>query len=39
MRRLSVIDELEATVEANPTRAEHLRQSISNKAFSGALAC
>jgi type I restriction enzyme S subunit len=37
-RRLSVIDELEATVEANFTRADRLRQSILNKAFSGALA-
>ncbi|MEQ1795334.1 MAG: restriction endonuclease subunit S [Nitrospira sp.] len=34
-RRLSVIDELEATVEANLTRAERLRQSILSQAFSG----
>lgn len=37
-RRLSVIDELEATVEANLTRADRLRQSILAKAFSGCLA-
>lgn len=36
-RRLSVIDELEATVEANLTRADRLRQSILNQAFSGRL--
>jgi len=36
-RRLSVIDELEATVEANLTRADRLRQSILSEAFSGRL--
>ncbi len=36
-RRLSVIDELEATVEANLTRADRLRQSILQRAFSGKL--
>ena len=36
-RRLSVIDELEATVEANLTRAERLRQSILSSAFAGEL--
>ena len=36
-RRLSVIDELEATAEANLTRAERLRQSILGRAFSGEL--
>ena len=36
-RRLSVIDELEATVEANLTRADRLRQSILKDAFSGNL--
>jgi type I restriction enzyme S subunit len=36
-RRLSVIDELESTVEANLTRADRLRQSILSKAFSGNL--
>ncbi|MEK7760795.1 MAG: restriction endonuclease subunit S [Nitrospirota bacterium] len=34
-RRLSVIEELEAIVEANLTRADRLRQSILNQAFSG----
>ena len=34
-RRLSVIDELEATVKANLTRADRLRQSILASAFSG----
>ena len=38
-RRLSVIDELEAAVEANLTRADRLRQSILAHAFSGNLAC
>ncbi len=37
-RRFSVIEELEATVEANLTRADRLRQSILTKAFSGCLA-
>ena len=37
-RRLSVIDEVEAAVEANLTRADRLRQSILQKAFSGELA-
>ncbi len=36
-RRLSVIDELEAAVEANLTRADRLRQSILQRAFSGKL--
>lgn len=36
-RRLSVIDELESTVEANLTRAERLRQATLQKAFSGKL--
>ncbi|NGZ96977.1 MAG: hypothetical protein CV089_12815 [Nitrospira sp. WS110] len=38
-RRLSVIDELEATVELNLTRADRLRQSILACAFSGQLTC
>jgi type I restriction enzyme S subunit len=36
-RRLSVIAKLEATVEANLTRADRLRQSILSQAFSGKL--
>jgi type I restriction enzyme S subunit len=36
-RRLSIIDELEATVEANLTRADRLRQSVLSQAFSGRL--
>ena len=36
-RRLSVIEELEAAVEANLTRADHLRQAILQRAFSGRL--
>ena len=36
-RRLSVIEALEATVEANLTRASRLRQSILSTAFSGRL--
>lgn len=36
-RRLSVIEELEATVEANLTRAERLRQAILMRAFAGKL--
>ena len=36
-RRLSVIDELEAAVEANLIRADRLRQSILSQAFSGRL--
>ena len=36
-RRLSIIDELETTVEANLTRADCLRQSILSTAFSGRL--
>jgi len=36
-RRLSVIDELEATVEANLTRADTLHQSVLKKAFAGEL--
>ena len=37
-RRLSVIDELEATIEANLKRADRLRQSILKRAFEGKLA-
>ncbi len=37
-RRLSVIDELEAAVEGNLTRADRLRQSILQRAFCGELA-
>ena len=36
-RRLSVIEELESTVEANLTRADRLRQSVLGQAFSGKL--
>ena len=36
-RRLSVIEELEAAVEANLTRADRLRQSILSEAFCGKL--
>ncbi len=36
-RRLSVIDELEAAVEANLMRADRLRQAILSQAFSGKL--
>ena len=36
-RRLSVIQQTEAAVEANLTRAERLRQSILKRAFSGSL--
>jgi type I restriction enzyme S subunit len=36
-RRLSVIDELEAAVDANLTRADRLRQSILARSFSGRL--
>jgi type I restriction enzyme S subunit len=36
-RRLSVIEEIEASVEANLTRADCLRQSILSNAFSGKL--
>ena len=36
-RRLSVIQQTEASVEANLTRAERLRQSILKQAFSGKL--
>jgi len=36
-RRLSVIDELEAAVEANLTRTDRLRQSVLQQAFSGGL--
>lgn len=36
-RRLSVIEELEAAVEANLTRADRLRQAVLSKAFVGAL--
>ncbi len=37
-RRLSVVDELEAAVEANLKRAERLRQAILKRAFEGRLA-
>ena len=36
-RRLSVIQQADATVQANLTRAERLRQSILKQAFSGNL--
>jgi type I restriction enzyme, S subunit len=36
-RHLSVIDELEANIEANRTRADRLRQSILSNAFTGKL--
>jgi type I restriction enzyme, S subunit len=36
-RRLSVIDELEATIEANLTRADRMRQAVLSQAFSGHL--
>ena len=36
-RRLSLIEELEAAVEANLTRAARLRQSVLSSAFSGKL--
>ena len=36
-RRLSVVQELEAVVSANLKRANRLRQSILQKAFSGQL--
>jgi type I restriction enzyme S subunit len=36
-RRLSVIDELETTVEANLKRADRLRQSVLSRAFEGKL--
>lgn len=36
-RHLSVIEELETTVEANLTRADRLRQSVLKKGFSGEL--
>lgn len=36
-RRLSVIEELQAAVEANLTRADRLRQSVLGQAFSGRL--
>jgi type I restriction enzyme S subunit len=37
-RRLSVIEELEAAVQANLTRADRLRQSVLQQAFEGRLA-
>ena len=37
LRRLSVVSQLEATVEANLKRAERLRQSILKEAFTGRL--
>jgi len=36
-RRLSVVEELEAVVEANLKRAARLRQSVLQKAFGGEL--
>ena len=36
-RRFSVIDELEATIEANLQRAERLKQAILKRAFEGKL--
>jgi type I restriction enzyme, S subunit len=36
-RRLSVVDKLEATVEANLKQADSLRQSVLKRAFSGEL--
>ena len=36
-RRLSIVDELEATVAANLKRAERLRQSVLQRAFAGKL--
>ena len=36
-RRLSIADEIEATIKANLKRAEHLRQSILKQAFLGKL--
>jgi type I restriction enzyme S subunit len=36
-RRLSVIEELEAAIEANLTRADRLRQSTLTRAFEGKL--
>ena len=36
-RRLSVIEELEAAVEASLKRADRLRQAVLTKAFSGEL--
>ena len=36
-RRLSVIDELEAAVRTNLTRADRLRQSVLRQAFDGEL--
>lgn len=38
-RRLSVIEELEAAVQANLTRAERMRQSILSNVFAGKLVC
>jgi type I restriction enzyme S subunit len=38
-RRLSVIAKLEATVEANLTRADRLRQAVLSQAFAGKLTC
>ena len=37
-RRLSVVEEMEATVKANLQRATRLRQSILQKAFDGKIA-
>jgi type I restriction enzyme, S subunit len=37
--RMSMIDELQSTVEANFTRADRLRQSILQHAFAGQLVC
>lgn len=38
-RRLSVVEELEAVVNANLQRATRLRQSILQRAFNGSLYC
>ena len=38
-RRLSIIEELEAVVRANLTRAERMRQSILSNVFAGKLVC
>ena len=38
-RRLSMVDELEALTETNQQRATRLRQSVLQRAFSGALFC
>ena len=37
-RRFSLVREAEAQVDANPTRAERLRQSVLQRVFAGGLA-